>query len=130
MIELVLVPAGIGRYVATLDGRAIVKPTRQPFFNAARALLAMGHDPATVLEARHRGSAIVAMRSAIGEAAKWTIKETDRGGLQKRRWEPVEIAVSPVTIGARTAAEASAGTSVPPDGVAVLEPYIGGARAA
>jgi hypothetical protein len=95
MIALVLVPhKRFGRYVALLDDEKITKPTRQPFFDAARTLLGRGWNPDTVLEASHEGSAIVAMRSTIGEAAKWTITEADRGGLQKRLWHPYEDAHS------------------------------------
>jgi hypothetical protein len=118
VIELVLVPAGIGRYVATLDGKSIVRPTRQPFLDAARVLLALGHDPATLIEASHRGSAIVAMRSTIGEAAKWTVEESDRGGLRKKLWQPHPMAVSRRALASRTAAEASACISASDEPVA------------
>ena len=117
MIELVLVPAGIGRYVATLDGKSIARPTRQPFLDAARVLLALGHDPATLIEASHRGSAIVAMRSTC-EAAKWTVEESDRGGLRKKLWQPHPMAVSRRALASRTAAEVSAGISAPYEPVA------------
>jgi hypothetical protein len=96
MIALVLVPhKRFGRYVALLDGQPIIKPTRQPFFNAARELMARGYLPETELSASHQDGPttdgrIVAMRSTIGEAAKWTIHESDRGGLQKRLWKAYE----------------------------------------
>ena len=48
----------------------------------------------TVITARHRGSTIVAMRSTLAEAAKWTIEESDRGGLRKRLWRPFGMAGS------------------------------------
>jgi hypothetical protein len=115
-LEIVLVRAGIGRYLATLDDKAIgIKPTRQPFFNAARALLALGHDPATMLEARYRGSKIIAMCSTIGEAAKWRIKETDKRGLEKLIWSPIEIGVSSAPVDARKAQQEHVGHSGAPE---------------
>ena len=61
----------------------ILCTSRQPFFDGARVLLAEGVEPATVYEARHQGSTRVAMRSTVGEAAKWTVTVSDTGGLQK-----------------------------------------------
>ena len=40
------------------------------------------------------GSDIVAMRSTVGEAAKWTVKERERGGLSRELWEPRQSAHS------------------------------------
>jgi hypothetical protein len=85
-VGILLVPHGIGRFVATLNGMTIIKPTRQPFFNAARALLQLGYDPTLRLCARHQGATIIAMSSTIGEAAKWAIEERDRSGLRKVLW--------------------------------------------
>ena len=75
-----LLPFGPGRYRAVLSGR-ILCTSRQPFFDGARVLLAEGVEPATVYEARHQGSTTVAMRSTVGEAAKWTVTVSDAGGL-------------------------------------------------
>ena len=38
-------------------------------FDGARALLALGYDPMTVVRARHAGSEIVAMRGVLGDLA-------------------------------------------------------------
>jgi hypothetical protein len=90
----------------------LTRPTRQPFFDAARALLALGYPPETIITARHCGSSIVAMRGVIGELAEWTVKERDSGGLRRERWSPYDgagsspgeagnaIAVSPAVGGA------------------------------
>jgi hypothetical protein len=88
MIGLILEPAGPGRYRPLLDGAAITKPTRQPLLDAARVLLAPGYPADTPITARHVGSDVIAMRSTVGEAARWTIEEPDRGGLRKRPWMP------------------------------------------
>ena len=34
------------------------------------------------------------MRGVVGELAKWTIEDRDRGGLRKVLWKPHENAVS------------------------------------
>jgi choline dehydrogenase-like flavoprotein len=57
-------------------------------------LAAEGVPTGVVIAARHRDSTIVAMRSILAEAAKWTIEESDRGGLRKRLWRPFGMAGS------------------------------------
>jgi hypothetical protein len=88
MIEIIMTPAGPGKYRVMVGSMTITRPTRQPLFDGARALLALGYDPAGAVTARHAGSDTIAMRSTIGEAAHWTIEEADRGGLRKRLWIP------------------------------------------
>jgi len=79
-----------GRYAAVLpDGRALVH-SRQPLLDGARKLLAEGVPPETGLETRHYDSGIIAQRSTVGEAAKWTVKEGDQRGLQRIRYRPYE----------------------------------------
>lgn len=89
IITLELVPVPLtDRFDAILpDGRILVR-SRQPLFDGARKLAALGYDPETLIEARHRHSPIVAMRSTIGEAAKWVIEETNRDGLRRVQWSP------------------------------------------
>lgn len=88
MIELVLKPASTpGRYVAEMNGVPVVS-SKQPFYDAARELLGRGVVPETELRARWHGSEIVAMRSTVGEAARWMVEETDKGGLSRRKWRP------------------------------------------
>lgn len=97
-LELAPVPGLRGRlnvFSATLPGgRVLVRASRQPLFDGARALLAEGVAPATVISVRHRGSRIIAMQSTTGEAAKWTVEEADRGGLRRRSWRPNPMAHS------------------------------------
>ena len=90
-VHLTLHPAGsMGRYTVTIDtqDRPIIPATRQPFFNAARELLHSGISHGTELTASHVGSNIIAMRSTVGEAAKWTIEETSKHGMRKVPWRP------------------------------------------
>jgi hypothetical protein len=89
VIELILVPVKRrpGHYDAMLGPRRLCR-SHQPFLDAARVLLAEGVAPEAVLDARHQGSAIVAMCSTVGEAAKWTIVERDGQGLRREPWHP------------------------------------------
>ncbi len=94
MIQLELVPireksangARLGRYAATMPDGRVVARSRQPLFDGARALVALGDPPETMIVARHQGSASIAMRSTVAEAAKWTIEERDGAGLRKALW--------------------------------------------
>lgn len=90
LITLVPVSGRPGVYRAEIDGPGVVCTSRQPFYDAARTLLRLGYDPSEPIEARHIGSTLVAMRGTLGEAAKWTISETDAAGLAKRRWQPFD----------------------------------------
>lgn len=90
VLELVLTPVASrpGLYAASLDGRDVVRASRQPFYDAARALLAEGAPAGAALAARHAGSATVAMRSTVGEAAALTVEEGDGRRLRLRPWRP------------------------------------------
>ena len=89
MVRLPLrpVPDRPGRSIAC-TGEVELGRSRQPLFDAARALLARGSAPATPLAASHAGSATVVRRATLGEAAGGIIEESDRDGLRKRRWLP------------------------------------------
>jgi hypothetical protein len=73
------------RYEARLDGK-VIAVSRAPFFAAARALLAQGHHPETVLAMTHEGSATVSLRGTIGVAAKLTVLETATSGPRLARY--------------------------------------------
>ncbi|WP_454683388.1 hypothetical protein [Ancylobacter moscoviensis] len=88
-IEIVIRPKGIDRYLALIEGEAVVT-SRQPLFASARVLLERGVDPHTVITMRHEGSATVSMRSTVGRAAGWRVEEPDRGGIRLRRHVPRE----------------------------------------
>ena len=79
LVDLVLSPAGPGKCRAYLGDLAITRPTRQPMFDGARALLTLGYDPMTVVRARHTGSETVAMRGVLGDLALWTVEEFGSG---------------------------------------------------
>jgi hypothetical protein len=88
ILELVVAPAGAGKFTARLDGRELCVSTK-PFLDAARVLMVEGVDPETVLQMRHEGSTTVALRSTVGTAAGLTVLE---GDLRPRfaRWQAFE----------------------------------------
>ena len=57
--------------------------------------MAEGAPPDAMLEARHVGSTIVAMRAPLGQAALWSVAERDRGGLRRAAWRPPETGPRP-----------------------------------
>ena len=89
-------PSGVGRYEARLDGDdRILCVSRTPFFDAARKMLADGHDPNGDLVLRHAGSVTDSLKAKIGSAASLTVEETPFGP-KVRRWRPLPaLAVAP-----------------------------------
>lgn len=71
-------PGNSVRYLASLNGRELCR-SRTPFFAAARVLLSEGVFADEILEMKHEGSDTVALRSPVGEAAKLTVSDPDRG---------------------------------------------------
>lgn len=94
-LELVLTPVSSrpGHFTAHLGDRCIVRASRQPLYDAARALAGEGVPASTPIATRHAGSSTVAMRSTVGEASRWTIEESDSRGLRRRIWRPHPNAV-------------------------------------
>jgi hypothetical protein len=83
---LLISPARPGRFDGRLSDSDVflVEGSRQPFCDAARALLAGGlADPSDVLVMRHAGSAHDALRSRIDVAAKLTVDETAGNGTPR-----------------------------------------------
>jgi len=72
---------------STADG-PLVRASRQPFFDAARRLIDLGYDSATVLVMRHAGSDTDCLTAQIGAAAKVSVKE-DRNGPRFVPYEPI-----------------------------------------
>src|SRR5215471_2637700 len=73
-------------WVAVLDGEELTRH-RAPLYAAARALLDRGVSPMATLRMRHQGSATVSISGVIGELAKLTVVEDDRGP-RVVRWQP------------------------------------------
>ncbi|MEI7806612.1 MAG: hypothetical protein WCI56_14940 [Hyphomicrobiales bacterium] len=76
-----------GLYEARLeDGCILVRATRQPFLDAARHLINLGRNPATMLTMRWAGSDTACLIASIGVAAKLTIDE--HNGTAFAHWKP------------------------------------------
>jgi rubredoxin len=72
-------PPRLSRFGARLRGDdRVLCVSDQPFVDAARALIAEGHDPETALVMRHKGSETIAPTARLGAAAKLTVREGDR----------------------------------------------------
>jgi hypothetical protein len=74
-----------GRYSAVWGERVVVT-AKEPFFAAARILVAEGFDPNTVLTMRHDGSQTRSLTMPLGKAAGLMVEEND-DGLRIRRWK-------------------------------------------
>lgn len=64
-------------------------PEQDSTFTAARGLRIEGMPDATPLTMRHEGSDVVAMRSAVGEAAGRIVEETDAKGPRFKPYRPM-----------------------------------------
>lgn len=94
MVKLLLTPSKITKnrgqsFLAITENGDFVVDSPSPFFNGARALLEMGYSPEEELTAQHSGQDFIAMRSTIGEAAKWAIREHPGGQTEKVRYVPM-----------------------------------------
>ena len=101
-VIVTLIPHRHGQmFAAELPNGMRIKPMKVPIFGAARALLALGFTPDTLLEFRHVGSDIIAASGIVGELAKWTIEETrsrrlaasaggGRSGMPRRSWRRMQ----------------------------------------
>jgi hypothetical protein len=78
--------AGGLRFPVEVEGREL-GTFRLPFYDAARALLAEGVDPAVPLELWRDGMLCLSGMT-IREAAKWTVVEETEGGIRVRLWKP------------------------------------------
>jgi hypothetical protein len=83
--EIVVLARPGGTFEARWQDRILCR-SRQPFLDGARALLALGLPPETVLVMRHAGSDTEALRSTIGAASRLTVQENDKTGPALRRW--------------------------------------------
>ena len=71
-----------------LDGELLLS-TPRPLTDGSRTLLARDYDPDRLMTVRVRGRDYDSFKPIrIGEAAKWTVEESDKNGLQRRLWKP------------------------------------------
>jgi hypothetical protein len=85
--------AGLGargqRYRVTHNGVTLIERTKNPEFDAARALLALGL--VGQVEVWRPGASSPAMRLDIEKGARLTVEEGDREGLRFVRWRPLLV---------------------------------------
>ena len=84
-------PRGAGRYEARLDGEDRVWcVSRMPFLDAARALIAAGHDADAILEMYRPDASSWDLRAPLQIAAQLDVAETPFGPKFVRRRQPIE----------------------------------------
>jgi hypothetical protein len=86
-IRIVVTPVGGGKFDAVVCGVVLCR-SRTPFLDAARALLAAGHDSDTAIEMWHAGAKDCSLKSTIGAAAKLRVEESNFGLPRFRSWVP------------------------------------------
>ena len=79
-------PLGSGRFAGYVCGHPIVRSSRTPFFDAARALIARGSPPAAVMVMAH-SNGTQSLRATLAAAAALSVEEADRPP-QFRKWKP------------------------------------------
>jgi hypothetical protein len=101
-ITITVQPSGHGKFNAFLNEQGadksqqcVVENSRTPFCDSARAMLA-AHDATTgqclvapddLLEMRHHGSSVLALRATIGTAASRTVNDSSGNGTPRFvRW--------------------------------------------
>jgi hypothetical protein len=88
---VVISPTGApDHYDAFVDGELVVNSTRQPFVDAARALLERGAASNSWLILRHADSDIDSLRAKVGVAAKLTVRDRADGVPTFRRLNPCQ----------------------------------------
>jgi hypothetical protein len=88
-MEIVVRPSlsGRGRFEAVYAGE-VLAVSRTPFLSAARELQRRGVREDADLIMRHEGSAVVAMRSTVGAAARLSVYEPDCGMIRFGSYRP------------------------------------------
>jgi hypothetical protein len=71
----------------THNGGTLIESTKNPEFDSARALLALGI--VGQVEVWRSGASFSAMRLDIEKAVRLTVEEGDREGLRFVRWRPL-----------------------------------------
>ncbi len=72
---VLLRPSEPGTYQAVLAGKPLGRPCRAPLAQAARLLMGRGRAASEVVEARHQGSPVVAVRATLGELGAYTYED-------------------------------------------------------
>jgi hypothetical protein len=84
-----------GRSMASLpDGTVLIASSRHPYLDAARILIAAGHDPDSWLEGWRPGTKAFASRARLGIAARLTIDETKNSFAKWKAFSPSAVSSS------------------------------------
>jgi hypothetical protein len=86
IITLDVRPIGQGKFEGRVDGELIVT-SRQPFLDAARALIRAGGPADALFQMRH-STGTIGLKSILGVAASLTIDERNEGRVKFKRWQP------------------------------------------
>jgi hypothetical protein len=97
-ILITAVALGSSQFEAWCDDQLIVACTREPFLNGARALLAAGYHPDTIVTMRHAGSDVDALTARIGTAARFHVEESGHGPILRsvRKAPPSAVDQPPI----------------------------------
>lgn len=81
----------LDRFEAWL-GDQLLTVSRSGWHAPARKLLELDHSPETLMRVLHAGRPFdpTIVPQSIGEYARWTIGERERGGLTKLEWRPFQ----------------------------------------
>lgn len=89
VLERVSIGARGSRYRLWHDGAALIESSRDPEFDACRALLARGI--VGTLHTRHRGRQTVCLVLDIEKGAMARTNESERSGPRFGRWQPFDL---------------------------------------
>lgn len=81
------VPGRPSQFMATLNGSELVT-SKTPFLDSARALLASGYDPATILLMKWVGKDVVSLSGRLGELSKLDIRDDNSRGPEFIPYKP------------------------------------------
>ncbi len=97
-ILITTVALGGSRFEARCEGQLIVAYTREPLLDGARALIAAGYHPDTIVTMRHAGSEIDALTARIGTAARFYVEESGHGPVLRsvKKAPPGAVERSPI----------------------------------
>jgi hypothetical protein len=99
-----------GRYRAELADGTPLTVSRQPFLDAARALISAGHSPDLMLVGWRKGSIHWSLRGPLGKAAQLTVDETKTSFA---RWKAFSSSAVATAVGSVEGAATSLAT--PPE---------------
>ena len=78
---------GAPKFDVFAEGEGLILRTSKPLHDGARRLLDLGYDPDELMTVRVEGRDYDSFKPIkIGEAAKWTVSESERQGLRRQKY--------------------------------------------